>query len=215
MSSTRRQVLKNTLLGAAGFISATLVNGGVSSASAEPTHPAMEALAATQEATPSELAEIAEVARAAARGFGIPEHAVSVAIASATLSLNPRGNRVAQCALILNQNVVFVFAGEQSANGYVRQSGRMLWTDGVTIQALPQESFARSLEMDASAAAAASCCGVPSQIGTCCRWDYQGALECCGPCAFSYPSPPAFIACVAIWCAYCSWAYCSEWWYSC
>ena len=219
MATSRRQVLKGALLSGAGVLAAGLtskLDPRAAAATGGDSAPKLDALAAAREASPDELGEVSELARSVAVKSGFPAKAVETATATATMSLNPRGNQVALCALILSDSVAFILAAERGADGFSRLSGRALWTDGKVIRQLDPGSYSTSLELDATAVAtAAVCCAPGAPVGTCCTWDFQGLFECCAPCAFTFGNPITFVACVSIWCYYCFASHCTQWWYVC
>ena len=181
-------------------------------------------LARPREATDSELALLMEYAKNAAYREGYPQSLIEKAEASATVSVTPRGTDVGRCALILDETSVLLYTCEFEhgpMERYVVQTFlvedervmREVWPN-LHGQALMSRNGGGENESDI---ALASLCCDPSgaAVGTCCEYDFQGMFECCGPCAWAIPSPPAFIACVLIWCQYCAAAYCRRWYSSC
>ena len=138
------------------------------------------------------------------------------------MGMNPRGNNVGKCSLVLDESSVFVFTREFGQGPRDRQMVQTLWTDGSEVMrdlaprrhaALIQDGVQPSADI---VKASSNCCApLGSAVGTCCEYDFQGLLECCGPCAFTLPGGVTFLACVAIWCSYCSASHCNQWYRGC
>ncbi|WP_445337579.1 hypothetical protein [Clavibacter sp. CFBP 8614] len=189
----------------------------------ESDHPwYLQPLAATANAGADDLAVLHRAAVAAAVQEGYARDVVSSAVAQATVSVNTRGNRVGKCSLILDAQSVFVLTKEFGTGHLNRQAVQTLWAGGDNlVRDLVPAAHAKMMasgEAGSIEAAdeASSCCTVlGNAIGTCCRYDFQGLFECCGPCGFTFTEIPIFLACVVIWCTYCSAAHCKEWYHEC
>lgn len=125
---------------------------------------------------------------------GYAPDVVSSAVAQATMSVNTRGNRVGKCSLILDAQSVFVLTKEFGTGHLNRQAVQTLWAGGDSlVRDLVPAAHAKMMASGESgsieaADAASSCCTVlGNAIGTCCRYDFQGLFECCGPCGFTFP----------------------------
>ncbi|KDP90930.1 MULTISPECIES: hypothetical protein [Clavibacter] len=227
--STRRSILRG-LIGAAALTATGQVRSFAASASPvsaspirESDHPwYLQPLAATATAGADDLTVLHRAATAAAIQEGYAPDVVASAVSQATVSVNTRGNRVGKCSLILDAHAVFVLTKEFGTGHLNRQAVQTLWAgaDDIVRDLVPAAhakmmASGESGSIEAADAASSCCTVLGNAIGTCCRYDFQGLFECCGPCAFTFPEIPVFIACVAVWCNYCSAAHCKEWYYEC
>lgn len=177
-------------------------------------------MSATRAADSRELEIMSRIARAAA-----VEHGYTVAMAggdvAATISATPRGTSVGKASLVLDDSSVFVVSREFGQGRLARQSVRTLWYDGAsTVRDVDPRGHAQNItagSVDGNALAAAASCCTPTgaALGTCCSYDLKGMFECCGPCGFTLPVVPAFLACVVIWCNYCNVSHCKQWYRVC
>jgi hypothetical protein len=222
---SRRQVLSTILttgatvgLGGAAVVRGRPRSGDDARGSSLEWHE--QAMSVTRAADFSELSVMSNIARAAAVEHGYAPAMLEGSV-QATMSATPRGTSVGKASIVLDDSSVFVVSREFGTGRLARQSVRTLWYDGAsTVRDIDPRSHAQSIAdglVDGKVLAAAASCCTPTgaALGTCCSYDLKGMFECCGPCAFTLPVVPAFLACVVIWCNYCNASHCKKWYRVC
>lgn len=174
-------------------------------------------------ASPDELTLVKErLARLASqRGLGIP--AASLTGVEATTSVTPRGTQLLRASLVIDESTVLFFTKELGRGRLDREAFTLIGVETDSFVMLDADEYIKAVRRygagpNASLAAiqASSCCTPPGgPLGKCCRHNFWALVDCCGPCVFTLPSAPAFLACAGIWCNYCILRTCREFWKIC
>ena len=220
MTTQRRTILKGLMAGAAAIGLGGMGFGRSSEAQAsmkEDVSWAEQQLASTREATPEEHERLVDKAREVAKSEGYPVHLVDAAVvATATMSISPRGTEVGKCGLILDEYSAFVLTQELGSGRLDRVAVQAMWTDGEEVRNLDPSLHAKTIlkKTDSPkmvAAAASTCCDPTGQAaGKCCVYNFRGLFECCFPCVGFIGNPIKLAACVAVWCNYCNASHCTR-----
>lgn len=224
MTNTRRTFLAIAGTGLAGILGRGLSGRDISADADNDVDWFRHELARTRSPRAEELADLRDSIFLAARELGYPSERIAATDDSpASMSVNPDGNSVGKIAIVLNSTDIISLTKEYRTDGPDRQVFAALWANEGRAGGLDPTLHAAALSADsvnqASAtmarAQAAACCSHVGAPRTCCQIDLQGIFECCGPCAFTLPAAPAFIACALIWCNYCYNAHCDRWYVTC